>query len=655
MDADNSEHLTIQRNGVEVDLEAGGEVFTWTADHSAAGFDLTNAGAVGFDGAGATLGTTVPNIFSDAGGLTYNVPSGDLHDFTVVGASKLTISASIISINNTGLPANLTLDRTTDIVGQPVGVIQFEGDGNDYGEIEVVSTNITAGDETGTMTIAVRSNDVLSDMITLTGSVAGAASSTISFNNRAMASLINMNGNVLDNAGSVRSNDANIAAAGFMRIGNAELLSWRNNADTFDHSITFSASDTFVISITSGSDYLFSETAIQMQGNALQNCGQIEDSAANAQLDFGTVASAVNEITITNAATGTGPIIEATGVNADIDLRIRAKAQGSILFADNDGNEELLVLTQAAGAAANFVEITNSLTNTNPIIAAAGANVDIGLEFRVKAEDFMLFTNDGNEELLQLTQVAGAALNFVEITNSITAVGPTIAAAGSETDVDLNLATKGIGVINLDIGATTELNITGSIINAPNGATFQEAGVDISPIGEHDMWFDTALIEPDTAGARTTRLIGSNPNGKQVAYIPFDSGADEVAVFKVKLERNYNLGTVTAVINWTTQAEGAGDVIWGIAGVAVADGDDMAAAGTNYGTEVTVTDTQTTIDFSQDTPRTAAVTLANTPADADTVYIRIRRLGSAGGDTFANDADLLGVYLAFSTDAATAA
>ena len=110
--------------------------------------------------------------------------------------------------------------------------------------------------------------------------------------------------------------------------------------------------------------------------------------------------------------------------------------------------------------------------------------------------------------------------------------------------------------------------------------------------------------------------------------------------------------SLTAIFNWITQVEGSGSVEWGISGVAVSGGDDLAGAGTNYGAEVIVVEAQTTINFSQDTPRTGAIALANTHVDGDTIYLKIQRKGTSGSDTFPEEAQLLGVYVELTTDSA---
>jgi hypothetical protein len=71
-----------------------------------------------------------------------------------------------------------------------------------------------------------------------------------------------------------------------------------------------------------------SVTATTFSGNLI---GNILDSNENELVKGTATASAVNEITVTNAATGNGPTISATGSSdANIDLNIEAKGTGIV-------------------------------------------------------------------------------------------------------------------------------------------------------------------------------------------------------------------------------------------------------------------------------------------------------------------------------------
>lgn len=63
---------------------------------------------------------------------------------------------------------------------------------------------------------------------------------------------------------------------------------------------------------------------------------------------------------------------------------------------------------------------------------------------------------DGTLELLDFTEIA-SAVNHVGITNAITAVAPIVGAEGDDTDIDLNIVSKGTGGIVLN-GSTAKVD-----------------------------------------------------------------------------------------------------------------------------------------------------------------------------------------------------
>lgn len=80
----------------------------------------------------------------------------------------------------------------------------------------------------------------------------------------------------------------------------------------------------FSIITASSTDTLTNKT---LTAPKIVSGGFIADSNGNEQIKFTTTASAVNEITVTNAATGGAPILEATG-ETNVNLVARAKGNG---------------------------------------------------------------------------------------------------------------------------------------------------------------------------------------------------------------------------------------------------------------------------------------------------------------------------------------
>lgn len=70
---------------------------------------------------------------------------------------------------------------------------------------------------------------------------------------------------------------------------------------------------------------------------------QIEDSSGNEVLKFASVASAVNEVTITNAASGGTPSVTASGTGTNVNLAVKSKGSGGALILEGGADMEFFL------------------------------------------------------------------------------------------------------------------------------------------------------------------------------------------------------------------------------------------------------------------------------------------------------------------------
>lgn len=84
---------------------------------------------------------------------------------------------------------------------------------------------------------------------------------------------------------------------------------------------------TGTLATLAGSETLSGKTLTEPK---LANGGFIADANGNELIKGTTTSSAVNEITVANAATGSGPSIAATGGDSNIDLTLTPKGTGSV-------------------------------------------------------------------------------------------------------------------------------------------------------------------------------------------------------------------------------------------------------------------------------------------------------------------------------------
>ena len=105
-----------------------------------------------------------------------------------------------------------------------------------------------------------------------------------------------------------------------------------------------------IIEIQTGGDVV-DDTSPQLGGDldtnsfniSFDDAHGITDENGNEQIVFQTTSSAVNQLDITNAATGNAPSIQATGGDSNINLRVGPKGTGlvEVLGADNPGSIQL--------------------------------------------------------------------------------------------------------------------------------------------------------------------------------------------------------------------------------------------------------------------------------------------------------------------------
>lgn len=107
---------------------------------------------------------------------------------------------------------------------------------------------------------------------------------------------------------------------------------------TVRHVLTSSDLDAFEATTqnavtTTGTQTLSNKT---LTAPKFANGGFIADNNGNEQIKFATTASAVNEVTVTNAATGSGPTIAASGGDTNIDLNLTGKGTGTVKINGDD-------------------------------------------------------------------------------------------------------------------------------------------------------------------------------------------------------------------------------------------------------------------------------------------------------------------------------
>lgn len=310
----------------------------------------------------------------------------------------------------------------------------------------------------------------------------------------------------------------------------------------------------------------------------------IEDDAGNEQLIFQKTLNAVNHYELTNAITGTTPIFGTAGDDVSIPMGFTPKGGAAIEFNTNsvDVQQDIrhigdtdtkvtfgtdtLEFTTGGGSrldisdsgvrigGANtrvtaildeddlvsdsdtslatqqsikaYVDAASSslVTDTTPQL---GGDLDCN-SYDIQFDDATGIRDDSDNEHLIFQKTAGA-VNYFEITNQITAGGPILSSNGTDLNVDLELATKGSGTVNVssDIEITDKISHSGDLDNYRSFGTdtqdFQTGGssrLDISDSGVRLGGANsrvTTILDEDAMGSDSATALATQQSIK--AYV----------------------------------------------------------------------------------------------------------------------------------------
>lgn len=275
--------------------------------------------------------------------------------------------------------------------------------------------------------------------------------------------------------------------------------------------------------------------------------------------------------------------------------------------------------------------------------------------------------DDIQVELTALYNSVALPLSAISGTDTIAATVTPAMTAGLVDNMSfwLQPAATNTGAVTLAIGGTAAKSVVDSSGIALRAGMLRingnyliryDASLDVYvAIGASTSLGKQALyIRADQMVTRTTNgapdgTVETPTNKVMLKTKDFDASTEEYVQFQIEMPKNWNEGTMTAKFIWRHAATATNfNVIWGIQGVALSDGDNMDAA---FGTPVTVTDAGGNTSYSYISAETAAFTIAGTPQENDQVAIQIYRKAADPADTMTIDAGLLGCMLFYTVDA----
>ena len=431
--------------------------------------------------------------------------------------------------------------------------------------------------------------------------------------------------------------------------------------------------------------------------------GFIADANGNELVVFQTTGSAVNQLEITNNASGSNPILAATGGDTNIGIALTPKGTGEIVIAAGNLNYGGTAVT-TTGAEINLIDGDTS-RGTTAVASGDGILINDAGTMRMTNVD-TVSTYFSSHSVGGGNIVTTGALNSGSITSgfgaidngssNITTTGVgTFASLDISGDIDVdgttNLDAVDIdGAVQLDATLTVGVDDTGYDVKffgdtasafmqwdasaddlilggaagliVPEGqltiasTAMTSSAADLNQLdgkvaktaGLETIWVPAIAMSPTTTNGCTALASVETTAGKpDMVVLAFPVAADSFAQFSLAFPKSYNLGTVTYQVFWAGIAATT-NCNWTVQAVAISNNTSIDAT---YGTAVAVTDAaQGAVEELNVSAVSGALTIGGSVADDDLCVFRIGRDVSAGD--MAGDAQLLGIKLFFTTDLA---
>ena len=239
---------------------------------------------------------------------------------------------------------------------------------------------------------------------------------------------------------------------------------------------------------------------------------------------------------------------------------------------------------------------------------------------------------------IKTNSIADSAITADKIANT-TITGAKIANTTIEAAQIANTTITGAKIANTTIENGQIANST--IASGKLAFTAKEAG-------KESIWVPANAMYPNSTNGCAAIAQTELGNGPELKTLDFDKDSDEFAQFAVAFPKSWNEGTITFQVFFTGNSTNTGDVVWTLAGTALADNGSLNTA---FGTADATTGkahsgTANDLDV---TAESGAVTIAGSPSTDEFVFFEIKR--DVSEDNFSADAKLLGVKLFFTTDA----
>jgi hypothetical protein len=164
-----------------------------------------------------------------------------------------------------------------------------------------------------------------------------------------------------------------------------------------------------------------------------------------------------------------GIVPEVSGTNTNVTIGGIGNGFNKLLGA---ASKVVLAWQGFSELAVNYLKVGNAVTGSAPVIEALGDDTDVGLDLIAKGTAFGRLRGTNGTALIWQS-FNPSTVNYLKVGGQTTGNGPTVEAAGLDTNIDLRLVPKGTGAVRFGTHTVNaDAAITGYVtIKTSDGTT----------------------------------------------------------------------------------------------------------------------------------------------------------------------------------------
>lgn len=233
--------------------------------------------------------------------------------------------------------------------------------------------------------------------------------------------------------------------------------------------------------------------------------------------------STVNSAGLLTNGSGVPAWVVATGTGAPVLGTSPTITAPTIVTGINDANGVPIMAFTATASAVNYFSFINNVTGAAPAFVAAGSDSNIDLQLNAKGTGNLNFFATGMNFYNQSTKLmfnmasVASAVNYIVSSNSATGIPLTLTATGTDANIYFNIVAKGSSGVVLTSNGA-------SVINAANGASC----VNYTTIQGAPTGGNVSFIASGTDSNVGMILAGKGTGGVTISS---NSGSNPIVVF----------------------------------------------------------------------------------------------------------------------------